>query len=147
MKRLMAFFLNYTRAGLPQVYPQTCANEPPNNPSPPNPPRASPTCYPDNVPGPGSPRFDEAYFEISHIRAYTTGTSPPPSSVTSATQVASGGSTTTISTNGGVITVGPDIPNASSPNHASIPRGVDTIACVFAGMMGLTGVFIGGLLF
>ncbi|KAF8582567.1 glycoside hydrolase family 16 protein, partial [Ramaria rubella] len=62
-------------AGLPQVYPQTCSNEPPNNPSPPNPPRTTPTCYPDNVPGPGSPRFDDAYFEISHIRAYSTGLS------------------------------------------------------------------------
>jgi len=29
-------------------------------------------CYPDNVVGAGSPKFDDAYFEVNYLRAYTT---------------------------------------------------------------------------
>ena len=35
------------------------------------------TCYQDNVVGPGSPKYDEAYFEIDFLRAYTTGGPAP----------------------------------------------------------------------
>ncbi|KIJ23213.1 glycoside hydrolase family 16 protein [Sphaerobolus stellatus SS14] len=58
-------------AGNPTVYAETCANEPPNvmNPSP-VPSGVSP-CYSNNVVGPGSPRYDDAFFEIPFIRAYT----------------------------------------------------------------------------
>ncbi|KAL5514171.1 hypothetical protein ACEPAG_2259 [Sanghuangporus baumii] len=47
-------------AGVDTVYDATCAN-------------AGPTgqCYTDNVIGSGS-NYDDAYFEISHLRAYTT---------------------------------------------------------------------------
>ncbi|GJJ06871.1 hypothetical protein Clacol_001067 [Clathrus columnatus] len=110
-------------AGLPQVYPETCANEPPNNPSPPNPPRTGPTCYPDNVPGPGSPRFDQAYFEISYIRAYTTN-GPTPTPNAEGGQVAGslstpppgGSNPTTIVQNGTTIVFFPntDIPNSNN---------------------------------
>src|ERR1700683_4896716 len=39
--------------------------------------------YNDNVVGPGSPKYDNAYFEISYVRAYTT-PNPPASTSTSA---------------------------------------------------------------
>ena len=35
----------------------------------------TPSCYADNVVGPGA-RYDDAYFEINHIRAYTTAATP-----------------------------------------------------------------------
>jgi len=60
-------------AGIPSIYQSTCGNEPPNDPTNPvssqNP--RTPTCYADNVIGPGN-RYDNAYFEINHIRTYTT---------------------------------------------------------------------------
>ncbi|KIJ22529.1 glycoside hydrolase family 16 protein [Sphaerobolus stellatus SS14] len=34
-------------------------------------------CYPNNVIGPGSPPYDDAYFEISHTLAYTTSATGP----------------------------------------------------------------------
>jgi len=40
--------------------------------------------YNDNVVGPGSPKYDNAYFEINYVRAYTTGApapTPSPSAV------------------------------------------------------------------
>lgn len=33
--------------------------------------------YNDNVVGPGSPKYDDAYFEINYVRAYTTGAPAP----------------------------------------------------------------------
>lgn len=47
-------------AGVGSNYASTCAN-------------AGPTgqCYEDCVVGPGSPRYDDAYFNISYVRAYT----------------------------------------------------------------------------
>jgi len=52
-------------AGLPQIYNPSCYNSGPTG-----------SCYQDNVVGPGSPKYDEAYFEINYIRAYTTGGAP-----------------------------------------------------------------------
>ena len=38
--------------------------------------------YDDNVVGPGSPKYDDAYFEINYVRAYTTGgPAPTPSAL------------------------------------------------------------------
>ncbi|KIJ30507.1 glycoside hydrolase family 16 protein [Sphaerobolus stellatus SS14] len=59
-------------AGVPDIYSSSCGAQPPNDPT--NPisskiPR-QPDCYADNVVGPGE-RFNDAYFEINHIRAYT----------------------------------------------------------------------------
>jgi len=128
-------------AGIPQVYTQTCANQPPNNPSPPNPPRTTPTCYADNVPGPGSPRFDDAYFEISYIRAYTTGVSSSTAGPT--------GTSSSVATSSNVaasaVTVGPNtqIPNASV--NAAV-RGIDVIKFAVAGSLGLAGIILGVLL-
>jgi hypothetical protein len=43
--------------------------------------------YNDNVVGPGSPRYDNAYFEIDYVRAYTTG-APAPSGTAMSDSVA-----------------------------------------------------------
>ncbi|KAI0047741.1 glycoside hydrolase family 16 protein [Auriscalpium vulgare] len=53
-------------AGQPAVYNPSCTN-------------AGPTglCYNDNVVGPGSPKYDNAYFEVNYVRAYTTGGPAP----------------------------------------------------------------------
>ncbi|KAG6913850.1 hypothetical protein DXG01_003841 [Tephrocybe rancida] len=50
-----------TWAGLPEEYLPTCGNSGPTT-----------QCYNDNVVGPGA-RYNDAYFEIKYVRAYTTG--------------------------------------------------------------------------
>lgn len=60
-------------AGIPTVYNPQCFNSGPTG-----------LCYNDNVVGPGSPKYDNAYFEINYVRAYTTGVpgpTPSPSAV------------------------------------------------------------------
>ncbi|KAJ7800330.1 glycoside hydrolase family 16 protein [Mycena olivaceomarginata] len=49
-------------AGLPDKYLETCAGHGPTG-----------ICYNDNVVGPGN-NYDDAYFELKSVRAYTTGT-------------------------------------------------------------------------
>ena len=61
------------RAGIPQDYAATCAGQTSTTGAP-----ATGVCYLDNVVGPGSPRFDDAYWQIANVRAYTTGTNGPP---------------------------------------------------------------------
>ena len=51
--------------------------------------------YDDNVVGPGSPKYDDAYFEINYVRAYTTG-GPTPTPSPSAGWVSPNGSNTAI---------------------------------------------------
>ncbi|KAH7882814.1 glycoside hydrolase family 16 protein, partial [Phlebopus sp. FC_14] len=48
-------------AGLDSLYGPTCGNS-----------GLTGLCYNDCVVGPGSPRYDNAYFDISYIRTYTT---------------------------------------------------------------------------
>ncbi|KAG2151176.1 glycoside hydrolase family 16 protein, partial [Suillus bovinus] len=47
-------------AGVEDIYDASCSNSGPTG-----------TCYEDCVIGSGSPRYDDAYFNISYIRAYT----------------------------------------------------------------------------
>jgi len=49
-------------AGIGPAYNATCGSSGPTG-----------LCYNDNVVGPGSPTYDNAFFEISYVRAYTTG--------------------------------------------------------------------------
>jgi hypothetical protein len=49
--------------------------------------------YDDNVVGPGSPKYDDAYFEINYVRAYTTGRPMPTPSSSSRSVYANGNST------------------------------------------------------
>lgn len=51
--------------------------------------------YDDNVVGPGSPKYDDAYFEINYVRAYTTG-GPMPTPSPSSRWVYANGSNTAI---------------------------------------------------
>jgi hypothetical protein len=48
--------------------------------------------YDDNVVGPGTPKYDNAYFEINYVRAYTTGGPAPTQSVS----VGTNGSSTAV---------------------------------------------------
>ena len=78
------------RAGIPSEYDPLCANSGQtgrcvgpkldimNN-------LLTMTCiqYDDNVVGPGSPKYDDAYFEINYVRAYTTGGPAPTASPSS----------------------------------------------------------------
>ncbi|TFK67584.1 hypothetical protein BDN72DRAFT_842854 [Pluteus cervinus] len=52
-------------AGIPETYSPMCSQIGPTG-----------QCYPDNVVGPGD-RYDDAYFEINYLRAYTTNPSIP----------------------------------------------------------------------
>ncbi|KDQ55967.1 glycoside hydrolase family 16 protein [Jaapia argillacea MUCL 33604] len=76
-------------AGLNSTYHATCN---PNG-----------ICYNDNVMGPGSPTYDNAYFEIDYIRAYATGAAstgiigPTPSTSSSSTKSGSAPGTTSTS--------------------------------------------------
>lgn len=135
------------RAGLPVVYSATCGNEQPNTPAPSGVPRDGPTCYLDNVPGPGSPRYDEAYFEISHIRAYTTAApSPSPSPNPEPLSPTKDNGNTTINFNGTTVTFQPntDIPNANI-NSNGVPDicGRHAMLLLFTWFMGLAGFAIG----
>ncbi|KAF8886936.1 concanavalin A-like lectin/glucanase domain-containing protein [Infundibulicybe gibba] len=76
-------------AGVPDIYSSTCPG----------------SCVADNVIGPGSPKFDNAFFEIPYIRTYTLGTAAPVSASQSASASASGQSTS-----------GPTTPSAASTN-------------------------------
>jgi hypothetical protein len=49
--------------------------------------------YDDNVVGPGSPKYDDAYFEINYVRAYTTG-GPTPTPSPSSNWIYANGSNT-----------------------------------------------------
>jgi hypothetical protein len=51
--------------------------------------------YDDNVVGPGSPKYDDAYFEINYVRAYTTG-GPAPTPSSSSRSVYANGSNTAV---------------------------------------------------
>jgi hypothetical protein len=88
------------RAGIPSVYDPQCSNS-----------GQSGRCvglkldvtvdlltmafmqYDDNVVGPGSPKYDDAYFEINYVRAYTTGGPAPTASPSSGWVYANGSST------------------------------------------------------
>ena len=41
--------------------------------------------YQDNVVGPGSPKYDQAYYEVNYLRAYTTGSPTPTGGINKAT--------------------------------------------------------------
>lgn len=78
--------MNFLRAGVPSIYSTQCASAGPTG-----------SCvstyqkrsllqltyvllpqYQDNVVGPGSPKYDNAFFEISYVRTYTTSTAAAP---------------------------------------------------------------------
>ncbi|OJA18491.1 hypothetical protein AZE42_08011 [Rhizopogon vesiculosus] len=77
-------------AGTGDNYNASCGNSGPTG-----------LCYQDCVVGPGSPRYDNAYFNISYLRAYTSALPSPTSTISNTATVASAtsmSSTTTTST-------------------------------------------------
>lgn len=75
--------------------------------------------YVDNVVGPGSPKYDNAYFEINYVRAYTTG-APGPTPSPSAVWIYPNGSSkpVTLPAPTGVFS-GPTSSIVTSPNAAA----------------------------
>ncbi|KAF7969434.1 hypothetical protein HWV62_27323 [Athelia sp. TMB] len=71
------------------------------SPPPPDSPLPLPLQYNDNVVGPGSPKYDEAYFEISYVRAYTTPVPAPSAAGTGSAASAPAAAATTFSETGG----------------------------------------------
>ncbi|KAL0952659.1 hypothetical protein HGRIS_006902 [Hohenbuehelia grisea] len=100
-------------AGVPGIYNSTCANT-----------GATGLCYNDNVIGPGSPKYDNAYFEIPFIRAYTVAASPPAASAAPKLPSINPLSTSTGTESSGHVTVIITPPTARPINSAS----TDTLA-------------------
>jgi len=97
-------------AGIPPVYTPDCGNSGPTG-----------LCYNDNVVGPGTPKYDEAYFEISYLRAYTTG-GPAPTPTASGAWVFPNGSTVVAPTATPIVI--PISNSGSNPPSNSSPNGV-----------------------
>ncbi|KZP14965.1 glycoside hydrolase family 16 protein [Athelia psychrophila] len=100
-------------AGIGPVYNETCGASGPTG-----------LCYNDLVVGPGSPTYDEAYFEISYLRAYTTTVRPPtPTGPPSSALVAYPSPTTFVETGGGmggpVVTITGSGPPATATKSSS----------------------------
>ncbi|KAF8480112.1 concanavalin A-like lectin/glucanase domain-containing protein [Russula ochroleuca] len=109
-------------AGIPSEYDPQCSNA-----------GQTGRCYNDNVVGPGSPKYDDAYFEINYVRAYTTG-GPAPTATPSSGWVYPNGSSTamTLPTATGVFS------GARNPIDTS-PNGVASLgmSCQFVSWSGL----------
>ena len=95
--------------------------------------------YNDNVVGPGSPKYDNAYFEIDYVRAYTTGAPAPTPSPTAVWIYPNGSSkVVTVPAPTGIFT-GPTSSVDTSPNATG--RGMD----INGGLMFLVGFALLGL--
>ncbi|KAF8271845.1 glycoside hydrolase family 16 protein [Lactarius quietus] len=114
-------------AGIPPVYNPQCFHSGPTG-----------LCYNDNVVGPGSPKYDNAYFEINYVRAYTTG-APAPTPSSSAVWIYPNGSSkpVTLPAPTGVYS-GPTSSVETSPNAS---RQMD----LYGGLMSLVGVALFGI--
>ncbi|KAN0086101.1 glycoside hydrolase family 16 protein [Tylopilus felleus] len=71
-------------AGVPSIYESQCSDQ-----------GLTGLCYNDSVVGPGSPRFDEAYYDINFVRTYATGTAMPGATSTSGGSMSNGSAQTT----------------------------------------------------
>lgn len=91
------------------------------------------TQYPDNVVGPGSPRYDNAFFEIKYVRTYTTGAAVPLSTASSTSAASSTAMTTASSKAVTTKTLIPATPTANVP--AVITNGGGVISTVSIGAM------------
>ncbi|KAG9218256.1 hypothetical protein CCMSSC00406_0005937 [Pleurotus cornucopiae] len=102
-------------AGLPEQYTPACGSSGPTG-----------ICYNDNVVGPGA-RFDDAFFEINYLRAYTTGgVAPTPSAAPTAIGTAlivDGAATITATTNVQLTPTPVSRPNGGVPSDDDEPAG------------------------
>lgn len=101
-------------AGVPAVYNSTCSNTGPTG-----------LCYNDNVIGDGS-KYDDAYFEIKYLRAYTTGLPNPTPTAALDNQPSASVST-----------------SASSAGGSGLSRGARTEWLAFAWVTLCLGVVVG----
>jgi len=92
-------------AGVPSVYNATCSGG------------TTGVCYTDNVIGPGSPRYDNAYFQINYVRVYVVDTIA--SSVSSSLHPTSTSTSKPTSTSTGTSTSPQSGSNASGVLNAS----------------------------
>ncbi|KAJ2977867.1 hypothetical protein NUW54_g11365 [Trametes sanguinea] len=102
-------------AGVQSIYSSTCPG----------------TC---NVTGPGSPAYDNAWFEINYVRAFTTGGPAPTSTTSSSAPTGSGSTATTIATV--TSTAGSGSPTGSGSGSSQN----DTNAAVRGGVTGVHAV-------
>ncbi|EKM79808.1 hypothetical protein AGABI1DRAFT_38657 [Agaricus bisporus var. burnettii JB137-S8] len=111
-------------AGVPGIYDSTCHTP-------------TMSCAVDNVVGPGSPTYDQAYWEISWIRTYTLAlpgqpttitSSDPPVQDASSMTVSRGATTSTTQATSAALTPGPTVSSAVS---STLP----TTSCVFGSVL------------
>jgi len=93
-------------AGVPSIYQSTC----PSGGKAPN------SCVADNVIGPGSPTYDEAYWEVSYVRTYLAAGSQPGAPSASST---SPSGTTSSSSSAPTLPTGSGTPKSSSSSSSS----------------------------
>ncbi|KAH9990988.1 concanavalin A-like lectin/glucanase domain-containing protein [Russula compacta] len=119
-------------AGVPSVYNPQCFNSGPSG-----------RCYEDNVVGPGSPKYDDAYFEINYVRAYTTGGPAPTQSPSSSVWVPQNISNTaaTVPTPTSVFSGARSLVNTSS---TAVARGVEVMNCQLLSLMDWTWTWTAG---
>ncbi|KAF4563910.1 hypothetical protein EYR36_003155 [Pleurotus pulmonarius] len=100
-------------AGLPEQYTPACGSSGPTG-----------ICYNDNVVGPGA-RFDDAFFEVNYLRAYTTGgvaPTPTASPIGMGTAlIVDGGATITATTNVQLMPTPVSRPNGGVPSNDDEP--------------------------
>ena len=95
-----------------------------------------PTPQYSDIVGPGSPQFDDAYFEVSYLRAYTTALPTSTSVSVPPTQV--GAAPTTVSNPASSITPAPTQLTGSGKSGAGSVRlagGAQAVAAVAAGLV------------
>ncbi|TCD61817.1 hypothetical protein EIP91_007862 [Steccherinum ochraceum] len=102
-------------AGVDSIYRSQCGS-------------AGPTgdCYQDMVLGPGSGKYDEAYFEVSYVRAYTDGT-PTPTATPQTTVTSTALATTT--------------PSIAVNQNTASSAGVESSPLLFTNMVVLAAGF------
>ncbi|KAF9527404.1 concanavalin A-like lectin/glucanase domain-containing protein [Crepidotus variabilis] len=107
-------------AGEPSIYLPQCASQGPTG-----------ICYNDNVIGPGSPKYDNAYFEIQYVKAYSLAPAVFPANNT-------GNNTGSISSDGGT---NPNDPTQNTPSEATNSKSISVMVAIL-GVSIMTGVFL-----
>ncbi|CDO73687.1 Glycoside Hydrolase Family 16 protein [Trametes cinnabarina] len=116
-------------AGVQSIYSSTCPG----------------TC---NVTGPGSPAYDNAWFEINYVRAYTTGGPAPTSTAATSASTGTGASTATViatvtSSSGSVAPTGSGSGSSQNDTNAAAGLGATDVRAVGAVLL---SVVAGGVL-
>ncbi|KAG9311601.1 concanavalin A-like lectin/glucanase domain-containing protein [Chiua virens] len=100
--------------GVPGIYDSQCAKQ-----------GSTGICYNDCVVGPGSPTYDNAYFDLNYVRTYTT-SSAVPGATSTATTIAN------VPSPSGSSSSNPQTASSSGAIEMVIP--LTPVLCLFAGM-------------